>query len=451
VTDDDLAVWVAGLDDLFALAAGRFHRVEPRRRARAYVRGLLAPLASKNGWTLAEAAGDGTPDGMQRLLNAAAWDADGVRDDVRAYVAGHLGDPEGVLVVDETGFLKKGTRSAGVQRQYSGTAGRVENCQLGVFCAYATPKGRALIDRELYLPKSWIADRDRCRQAAVPDGVEFATKTDLARAMLARALNAGLPAAWVTADEAYGKDYKFRSWLEARRIGYVVAVACNQVVPGSTGTSRADVLAANAPTEAWKRRSCGRGAKGHRLFDWAVASLPCYEDTTPPGWSRWLLVRRALTRNAKGEHELAYYLCCAPVGTSDEELIRVAGSRWAIEMVFSQLAKGPVRPVGGGWQHVADLDLAVGDDHAVDEQFGELPPLGEGGGGQPGPDGLAEALDSVGDGGKFQLLPGGDFQLPLLGEQGVVPAVQFLVLALEFTELDHLGQVGVQQPLPLAV
>jgi SRSO17 transposase len=339
--DDDLAAWIAGLDDLFALVAGRFFRVEPRLRARAYVRGLLAPLASKNGWTLAEAAGDATPDGMQRLLNRAAWDADGVRDDVRAYVASHLGAADGVLVVDETGFIKKGTRSAGVQRQYSGTAGRVENCQLGVFCAYATGKGRALIDRELYLPKSWIADRDRCREAAVPDDAVFATKTDLARTMLGRALDAGVPAAWVTADEAYGKDCKFRAWLEQRRIGYVVAVASNQAIPGSTGTSRADALAAHAPQQAWKRRSCGQGAKGPRMFGWAVASLPCPEDpedTTPPGWSRWLLVRRALTRNAKGEHELAYYLCCAPAGTTDEDLIRVAGSRWAVEECF-QTAK----------------------------------------------------------------------------------------------------------------
>ena len=157
--------------------AGRFPRVEPRLRARAYVRGLLAPLAVKNGWTLAEAAGNKTPDGMQRLLNRAAWDADGVRDDVRGYVMRHLGDAGGVLVVDETGFVKKGTRSAGVQRQYSGTAGRVENCQLGVFLAYAGPKGRALVDRELYLPKSWTDDRDRCREAGVPDDVQFATKT----------------------------------------------------------------------------------------------------------------------------------------------------------------------------------------------------------------------------------------------------------------------------------
>jgi SRSO17 transposase len=338
LTDDDLAAWIAGLDDLFALVAGRFGRVEPRRRARAYVRGLLAPLASKNGWTLAEAAGDGTPDGMQRLLNRAAWDDDGVRDDVRAYVAGHLASPDGVLVVDETGFLKKGTRSAGVQRQYSGTAGRVENCQLGVFCAYATSKGRALIDRELYLPKSWIADRDRCREAAVPDGVEFATKTELARRMLARALDGGVPAAWVTADEAYGKDQKFRAWLEQRRIGYVVAVACNQAIPAGARTSRADVLAAHAPEKAWKRRSCGKGAKGPRVFDWAAASLPDHDGSAPPGWSRQLLVRRSLTRNSKGEHELAYYLCAAPPGAADEDLIRVAGARWAVEECF-QTAK----------------------------------------------------------------------------------------------------------------
>ncbi|MEV0705922.1 IS701 family transposase [Saccharopolyspora sp. NPDC050389] len=329
------------MDDLFGLVAGRFYRVEPRRRARAYVCGLLAPLADKNGWTLAEVAGDVTPDGMQRLLNAATWDADGVRDDLRSYAAEYLGERDGVLVVDETGFLKKGTKSAGVQRQYSGTAGRIENCQLGVFLAYATGKGRTLIDRELYLPKSWIADRERCREAAVPDDVDFATKTVLARQMLTRALEAGVPATWVTADEAYGNDYKFRTWLEGRRISYVVAVACNQTIPAVAGTSRADVLATHAPDDAWKRRSCGEGAKGPRLFDWAVASLPVYEDTTPPGWARWLLVRRSLTRNSKGEHELAYYLCCAPTGTTDDDLIRVAGARWAVEECF-QTAKTEV-------------------------------------------------------------------------------------------------------------
>ena len=335
--DEDLAAWVAGLDDLFALVADRFPRVEPRLQARAYVRGLLAPLASKNSWTLAEAAGNKTPDKMQRLVNRASWDAGGVRDDVRGYVARHLGDASGVLIVDETGFIKKGTRSAGVQRQYSGTAGRVENCQLGVFLAYASPKGRALIDRELYLPKSWTEDRDRCRDAGVPGDVQFSSKTDLARLMLGRALDAGVPASWVTADEAYGKEGKFREWLEQRRVSYVVAVPKSQAVAGDAGKSRADTLTAHAPGQAWKRRSCGNGSKGPRVYDWAAATLP-EDGTEPPGWQRFLLVRRSLTPSSKGEPELAYYLCAAPAGTADEELIRVAGARWAVEECF-QAAK----------------------------------------------------------------------------------------------------------------
>ena len=329
---------------MFALVAGRFFRPEPRRRARAYVRGLLAPLAGKNGWTLAEVAGDATPDGMQRLLNAANWDADGVRDDLRGYVVEHLGEPGGVLIVDETGFLKKGVKSAGVQRQYSGTAGRIENCQLGVFLAYATSKGRTLIDRELYLPKSWAGDQDRRREAAVPDEVGFATKAVLAQAMLARALEAGIPASWVAADEAYGQDHKFRSWCEQRRIGYVVAVPCSQTIPTGVGSSRADHAAAAAPDQAWKRRTCGEGAKGPRLFDWAVASLPVGEHT-PPGWGRRLLVRRQILTpdqiDAGKKPELAYYLCAGPPGSTDEDLIRVAGARWAIEECF-QTAKTEV-------------------------------------------------------------------------------------------------------------
>lgn len=338
--DEDLVAWRAGLEDLLGRVADRFFRVEPRRRAAAYVRGLLAPLADKNGWTLAEASGDVTPDGMQRLINAAAWDVEGLRDDVRAYVAQHLGQADGVLIVDETGFVKKGTKSAGVQRQYSGTAGRVENCQLGVFLAYTAGKNRALIDRELYLPKSWVADRERCRGAGIDDEVEFATKAILARGMLDRALAAGVPASWVTADEAYGQDSKFRSWLESRRVGYVVAVPRNQTIPAVAGSSRADHLVARAPEQAWKRRSAGDGAKGQRLYDWAVAELPVYDDTTPPGWQRHLLVRRQITHD-ETEPELAYYLCFAPVGTTDEQLVTVAGARWAIEECF-QTAKTEV-------------------------------------------------------------------------------------------------------------
>lgn len=289
IEDEDLGAWAGGLEGLFARVAGRFFRVEPRRRARAYVRGLLAPLAGKNGWTLAEVAGDGTPDGMQRLLNSARGDVGGVRDDLRGYVVEHLGEVGGVLIVDETGLVKKGVQSAGVQRQYSGTAGRVENCQLGVFLAYATGKGRALIDRELYLPKSWAGDRERRRGAAVPEEVEFATKPVLAQAILGRALEAGVPASWVAADEAYGQDHKFRTWCERHRIGYVVAVPCSQTIPAAgAGSSRADHAVAGAPEQAWKRRSCADGAKGPRLFDWAVASVPAGEHT-PPGWGRWLL------------------------------------------------------------------------------------------------------------------------------------------------------------------
>ena len=217
------------------------------------------------------------------------------------------------LSVDETGFLKKGTKSAGVQRHYSGTAGRIASRRLRVFLAYATSKGRTLIDRELYLPKSWVADRERCREAAVPDTAGFATGPVLARAMLARTLAAGVPARWVTADEAYGGDSKFLIWLEDQRIAYVVAVPSNQTIPATAGAARADFLTARAPDAAWKRRSCGQGAKGPRLFDWAVASLPVYDDTTPPGWRRWLLIRRSRTASRRGERELACYLCCAPM------------------------------------------------------------------------------------------------------------------------------------------
>ncbi|MDT5033310.1 MAG: hypothetical protein QOC94_3481 [Actinoplanes sp.] len=227
-----------------ARIASRFGRVEPRRRARGYLLGLLSPLAGKNSWTIAEAAGDATPDGMQRLLNNFQWDADAVRDDLRSYVIEHLGEPDGVLIVDETGFLKKGVKSAGVQRQYSGTAGRIENCQLGVFLAYASSKGRTLIDRELYLPKRWCEDPARRAEAGIDETVRFATKPAQGLTMLERALDAGIPAKWVTADEAYGKDSKFRLGLQRRHVAYVLAVACNQKIPTETGGSRADTLAA---------------------------------------------------------------------------------------------------------------------------------------------------------------------------------------------------------------
>ena len=221
---EEVAAWGRGLSAVHARIAPRFRRAEPRRRALAYLRGLTSPVERKNGWQLAEQAGEATPDGMQRLLATADWDADQVRDDLRAYVVEHLGETAGVLVVDETGFLKKGPKSAGVQRQYSGTAGRMENCQIGVFLAYASAQGRTFLDRELYLPREWAADEARREEAAVPTTVEFHTKPQLARAMLERALDAGVPAQWVTGDEVYGGDRRLRLWLEERQMPHVLAV-----------------------------------------------------------------------------------------------------------------------------------------------------------------------------------------------------------------------------------
>jgi len=321
--------WAAELEALCDRLAPRFGRVEVRRRAGGFVRGLLSAAERKNGWQLAEQAGDRTPDGTQRLLNHARWDADEVRDDLRDYVVKHLGDPGGVLVIDETGFLKKGTKSAGVQRQYSGTAGRVENCQIGVFLAYAGPRGHALVDRELYLPQSWTQDRPRCREAGVPDRVEFHTKPQLARRMLARALDAGVPTAWVTADEVYGGDGRLRRWLEERDVAHVLAVNCNQsLVSGLFCFERADQLAARIPAGAWRHLSAGQGAKGERLYAWArVAIRPLRE----PGRGHWLLVRRSLTSG-----ELAYYVCYGPAETSLATLVQVAGVRWTVECGFQQ-------------------------------------------------------------------------------------------------------------------
>jgi len=333
----DVDEWAAGLEVLHARIAPRFARSEPRERVLAYVRGLLAPLERKNSWTLAEQAGEAIPDGMQRLLADADWDGDAVRDDVRDYVVEHLGDRSGVLVVDETGFLKKGVKSAGVGRQYSGTAGRIENCQIGVFLGYATGTARTFVDRELYLPRSWTDDRDRCRQAGVPDPVEFATKPELAMAMITRALDAGVPAGWVTGDEVYGQHYRLRRMLEERGTSYVLAVPVNQrviaTVGGKVAELPADALATTLPAQAWKRISAGAGSKGPRLYRWARAAIRPLEDTS----SYWLLVRRSLTDPS----DLAYYLCHGPEATPLRELVRVAGARWAIEETF-QTAKGQV-------------------------------------------------------------------------------------------------------------
>lgn len=353
--------WVAALDELHARLAPRFGRAEPRRRARAYVEGLLSPVERKNGWQVAEQAGEATPYGMQRLLAGATWDAHVVRDDLRAYVVEHLGDPAAVLIVDETGFLKKGAKSVGVRRQYSGTAGRIENCQIGVFLAYATPHGRTFLDRELYLPKEWANDAERRAAAGVPADVPFRTKPELARAMLERAFQAGVPAAWVTGDEVYGRDRRLRVWLEQQEWPFVLAVAANEPLWALTGQGPRHVgaadLAAALPSGSWERVSAGDGSKGPRVYDWTRTRLARWPT---PGWEHWLLARRSLDDPT----DLASYLVFAPAGTELATLVRVAGARWAVEERLA-IAKGEVgldhdevRRWDGWYRHITLVLLA---------------------------------------------------------------------------------------------
>jgi len=308
---------------------GRFARVEPRRRVAAFVAGLLAGLPRVNCWSIAEHAGEDCPRGMQRLLSEAVWDEAGVRDDLRGYVLEHFADPGAVLVVDETGDLKKGTATVGVQRQYTGTAGRTENAQVAVYLAYAGPAGCAFIDRALYLPRSWTGDPARCQAAGVPAGTAFATKPALARQMIGRALDARAPAAWVAADEVYGQDPALRAELARREIGYVLAVAKSHPVTTPAGTRPAAQLARALPARAWQRISAGPGAKGPRWYDWALTEVTDPAVTEGDG-SHWLLIRRRIS-----DGELAFYRAHAPGPVPLAQLVKVAGSRWKIEDGFA--------------------------------------------------------------------------------------------------------------------
>jgi SRSO17 transposase len=320
--------------------AGRFARVETRRTAAEFVTGLLSDLEVKTSWQLAEYAGHDRPDAMQRLLYRAKWDADAVRDDVRQVVIDRLGDPDGVLVVDETGDLKKGVHSVGVQRQYTGTAGRIENAQVSVFLAYASRHGHTLIDRRIYLPESWTSNRERREQAAIPATIAFATRSQLADDMITAALDAATPARWVTADEAYGNNTALRARLRRLRLGYILAISRDHLVSidGGKTRKRADHLAANLPSWAWTRRSAGAGSKGPRLYDWAwLTDVGADGDPAgaDDGWHT-LLIRRNHTTG-----ELAFYRCWTPEQTGIAQLIHVAGTRWIVEEGF-QTAKGQV-------------------------------------------------------------------------------------------------------------
>jgi SRSO17 transposase len=308
-------------------------RVRTYERMKLYLQGMLGKAVRKNGWQLAEAAGDPSPYAMQRLLGRASWNVVGVREEMRRYVKEGLGRIRW-RIIDETGFLKKGTKSAGVARQYSGTAGRVENCQVGVFLAYASAWGCAYVDAELYLPENWTQDPARCRAAGIPEEVVFQTKPELARRMLERAHEADGPAEWVLGDEVYGKNQRLRKWLEEQRQSHVLAIGCNLGIRLAgrkvKETRRADEIVGALPASAWRRLSAGAGSKGERLYDWAWLEI---ESSDLPGeWKRWLLARRTL----EDPEEIAYYRVFAPAATTQEEAVEAAGMRWSIESGFEQ-------------------------------------------------------------------------------------------------------------------
>ncbi len=324
VTRADLDEWESDLRDVFARICGLFYRTESRRHAEQYLRGLLAQLARKNGWTIAEHVGEPEPKALQRFLNLSPWDADALLEINRAYAMEYLADPGGILVADPTGFAKKGKKSVGVQRQYSGTLGRVDNCQIATFLAYVTPgRDRVLIDRRLYLPKkSWIADADRRTEAGVPPEVRFQTRPEQVQEMIESTIAARVRFGWFTADEEFGQNPGLCSYLETNRIPYVMAVPKNTQYTDTKGASQVcEKAAARLPRNAWQRRACGIGSKGYRVYDWALI------DSAEP--DRQYLIRRSID-----DGELAYYRCYNPNRAGFGELVTVAGARWPIEECF---------------------------------------------------------------------------------------------------------------------
>jgi len=355
---------IQGWDDEFEILwrqAGRcFRRHDLRHRAQGYVQGLLGRVDRKNGWQLAEYLGDETPHGIHRLLDRASWNAADIRDELIRYVHKNLLMPNeaGVLIVDETGFLKKGNKSAGVQRQYSGTAGRIENCQIGVFLALAGANGRALIDRELYLPKSWCDDAERRKSAAIPTDIIFATKQQLAKKMLIRAFENGIRPRWVLGDEIYGSDSKFRRFLESRLQPYVLAVSSQQRLWIEYRQRRFDEIVKDVPADMWFRMNIADGTKGPRVYDWAAGRFGVPDDS---GLVKWMLFRRSVDSPDK----IAYYMCLAPADATAQDLAIAAGQRWNIECCFEAtkqetgLDEYEVRSWHGWYRHMSLSMLAM--------------------------------------------------------------------------------------------
>src|SRR3954469_6215897 len=355
--------WRAGLDALLGRVGRLFVRAEPREQAGRYLEGLLGPVERKNGWQLAEHLGDARPWRTQRVLSHLLWDEEAARDLCRDHAVERLGAGDAVLVVDETGFVKKGEHSAGVARQYCGAVGKVENCQVGVFLAYGSRRGHALIDRRLYLPEAWAGDAERRRAAKVPEGIPFLTKPEIAREMIARALDAGVPCAWVLGDEVYGADRRLRAMLEERGRPYVLAIRSNDrldaELEGGVGRDTPAALTRAPPPRAWRRLSAGAGTKGERLFVWAGGRL--VRPREEPGRERWLLVRRSIA----DREDLAYFVVFAPAGLRLVDLARAAGRRWLVEECFEAaeqevgLADYEVRSWRGWHRHVTLAMLAL--------------------------------------------------------------------------------------------
>lgn len=324
VTREDLDEWESELEGVLERVRSLFYRTESKKHVEQYVRGLLSPLARKNGWTMAEYVGEAGPAALQRLLNLSPWDVDALLQINREYAMERLADPGGILVADPTGFAKKGTKSVGVQRQYSGTLGRIDNCQIATFLAYVTPaRDRVLLDRRLYMPEqSWMADPTRCAEAGVPLDLRFKTRPAQVREMIEAAQAAGVPFAWFTADEEFGQNPGLCAWLETAGIPYVMAVPKNTQLTDAAGTvAQFDELAERLPLNTWQRRACGIGSKGFRVYDWALI------DSADP--DHHYLIRRSID-----DSELAYYHCHNPHHAPVTELVHVAGARWPIEECF---------------------------------------------------------------------------------------------------------------------
>ena len=346
----------SAFDELMIRLEGVFASSLGRLSAKKYLTGLISPVERKNGWQLSESLGETTPYVLQQFLYRGRFSADKLRDQLQMYVNEKLGETEGVLVVDETGFLKQGKRSCGVKRQYSGTAGRIENCQIGVFLTYTSSKGHTPIDRRLYIPQDWFNDQERCKKAGIPDAIKFQTKPEMALEMIQATTAAGVSYTWVTGDCVYGDYRTIRMWLEEQRKCYVLCVSGKEYLQEEYRKVSVSSVLKGLDERKWFLASCGDGSKGARVYDWQVLEikLPVVE-----GWRRYLLVRKS-----RSDGEMRSYVCFAPKNVSVQKLVEVAGTRWTVERCFAEsksevgLDEYEVQSYAGWYKHITFACLA---------------------------------------------------------------------------------------------